>query len=79
MRIVTDESGVDWNEDKSGTRPGPEAAHYKAARKECGAHLLFNSFWLVSNFCVHQMHMKDSMHQIDLGATKLWFGSSWLF
>ncbi len=36
-------------------------------RKNCDAHLLFNASWLVSNFCMHQMLMKDSMHQINLG------------
>ena len=47
MRGVGDGSVVDWDEDGSNVRPGPEASHYEAARKECGAHLLFNAFWKV--------------------------------
>jgi hypothetical protein len=58
---------VQWNDDGSNVRPGPESSHYEAARGECGAHLLFNAFWTVANCCVHQLLMKDSMHQIDLG------------
>jgi hypothetical protein len=58
---------VQWNEDGSGVRPGPESSHYEAARGECSAHLLFNAFWAVANCCVHQLLMRDSMHQIDLG------------
>ncbi len=58
---------VEWNDDGSCVRPGPESSHYEAGRAECGAHLLFNAFWGVSNCCVHQLLMKDSMHQIDLG------------
>ena len=45
---------------------GPESDHYERARIECGAHLLFNAFWRVSFFCVHQMLVRDLMHQIDL-------------
>ena len=58
---------VKWNADGSCVRPGPESSHYEAGRAECGAHLLFNAFWAVSNCCVHQLLMRDSMHQIDLG------------
>jgi len=58
---------VDWAEDGSATVPGPNAAHYEHARKSCGAHLLFNAFWAINHFCVHQMLMKDPMHAIDLG------------
>jgi hypothetical protein len=29
--------------------------------------LLFNAFWLVSTFCIFQMYMRDSLHQIDHG------------
>ncbi len=58
---------VEWNEDGSCVRPGPEYSYYKAGRAECGSHLLFNAFWGVSNCCVHQLLMKDLMHQIDLG------------
>ena len=58
---------VEWNEDGSCVRPGPESSHYEAGRAECGAHLLFNAFWAVLHCCVHQLLMRDSMHQIDLG------------
>ena len=58
---------VTWDADGSNVRPGPAAAKYEAARTECRAHLLFNAFWLVPFFCVHQMLMRDPMHQIDLG------------
>jgi hypothetical protein len=58
---------VEWNEDGSCVRPGPESSHYEAGRSECGAHLLFNAFWTVAHCCVHQLLLRDSMHQIDLG------------
>ena len=67
LRGMGDGSVVDWDEDGSNVRPGPEASHYEAARKECGAQLLFNAFGKVTYFCVHQMLMRDHMHQIDLG------------
>ena len=58
---------VTWDADGSNVRQGPAAASYEAARKTCKAHLLFNAFWLIPFFCVHQMLMRDPMHQIDLG------------
>ncbi len=60
---------VEWNEDDSCVRPGPESSHYEAGRSECGAHLLFNAgaFRTVAHCCVHQLLMRDSLHQIDLG------------
>jgi hypothetical protein len=58
---------VQWNEDGSCVRPGPQSKHYEAARSECSAHLLFNAFWSVLHCCVHQLLMKDPLHQIDLG------------
>ena len=27
-------------------------------QRRCGAHLVFNAFWLVAHFCVHQMLMR---------------------
>ena len=66
IRGVSDGSVANWSDDGSGTRPGrPESTHCEVVRKVCGA--LFNSFWLISHCCVHQMLMKDTMHQIDLG------------
>ena len=41
---------------------------YESCRKECGAHLTYNAFWEVQNFCVQQMLPRDGMHAIDLGA-----------
>ena len=67
MRRIGRGDVVMWNEDGSCVRPGPESTHYEASRAECGAHLLFNAFWAVANCCVHQLLMKDPMHQIDLG------------
>jgi hypothetical protein len=67
LRGMGNGSVVDWDEDGSNIRPGPEADHYERARIECGASLLFNAFWRVNFFCVHQMLVRDLMHQIDLG------------
>ncbi len=39
---VSDGVVVHWNEDGSGTRPGPEVDHYEAAIKECS--LAFQCF-----------------------------------
>jgi hypothetical protein len=58
---------VEWNEDGSCVRPGPESSHYEAGRSEYGAYLLFNAFWTVAHCCVHRLLMQDSMHQIDHG------------
>ena len=67
---------VEWNEDGSCVRPGTESSHYEAGRSECGAHLLFNAFWTVAHCCVHQLLLRDSMHQIDL---VLSFAISWQY
>jgi hypothetical protein len=58
---------VEWDEDCSNVRAGPNAIHYEAARKDCGAHLLYNAFWKLKNFCVQQMLPRDIIHAIDLG------------
>lgn len=58
---------VKWDQTGSKHSPGPNFAHYERARKECGAHLVFNAFWSVQHFCVYHMVMRDSMHAIDLG------------
>ena len=68
MRGVVDGSVVDWDEDGSNVRPGPNASHYEAVRKDCGAHPMYNAFWSLQHFCVHQMLQRDGMHAIDLGA-----------
>ena len=41
--------------------------YYESQRKKAGAHLFFNAFWLIPNFCINQMYMRDPMHQIDSG------------
>ena len=58
---------VDWGEDGSTHSPGPNSVHYETMRQVAGAHLVFNAFWLINHFCVHQMLMRDAMHAIDLG------------
>lgn len=48
-------------------KKGPAGSHYDTEHKRSGYHLFFNAFWLVSNFCLFQMYMRDSLHQIDHG------------
>ena len=55
------------SERSTGTRPGPKSIQYERSRSVAGAHLLFNAFWLCSSFCIFQMHMRDSLHQVDHG------------
>ena len=58
---------VDWGEGKKPTHsPGPNSSHYEAFRTLCNAHIVNNAFWSIPHFCVHQMLMRDPMHQIDL-------------
>ena len=60
---------VDWGEAPDHVHsPGPNAANYERFRESAGVHLVFNAFWQIQHFCVHQMLMRDPMHQIDLGA-----------
>ncbi len=60
---------VDWGEAPDHVHsPGPNAANYEWFHESAGAHLVFNAFWKIQHFCVHQMLMRDPMHQIDLGA-----------
>jgi hypothetical protein len=60
---------VDWGKAPDHIhKPGPNAANYERFREQAGAHLVFNAFWKIQHFCVHQMLMRDPMHQIDLGA-----------
>ena len=60
---------VEFSEDgtRSKAGPGPAAASYEKTRAAAGCHLVFNAFWLVSMFCMCQMHMRDSLHQKDHG------------
>ncbi len=48
-------------------KPGPSAQFYERSRAAAGAHLMFNAFWMVSTFCIYQMYMRDSLHQVDHG------------
>ena len=53
---------VEWDEDGSNVRAGPNAKHYEACRRECGAaHFMFNAFLAVQHFCAHQMLPRDRM------------------
>jgi hypothetical protein len=58
---------VEFSSDGRKHTQGPDARHYDREHKRCGFHLFFNAFWLVSNFCLFQMYMRDSLHQIDHG------------
>jgi hypothetical protein len=40
---VVDGRVVEWDEDGSNVRPGPNASKYESVRKECGAHILPNA------------------------------------
>ena len=46
---------------------GPESSHYNREHKRCGFHMFFSAFWHITTFCLFQMHMRDSLHQIDHG------------
>jgi hypothetical protein len=60
---------VNWGEASDHVHPpGPNTANYERFRGHAGAHLVFNAFWKIQHFCVHQMLIRDPMHQIDLGA-----------
>ena len=67
--MVAGGSVVDWGDSEAPSHaPGPNSANYEAFRELCGAHLVYNAFWNVKHFCVHQMLMRDPMHQVDLDA-----------
>ncbi len=57
----------EWDEHGANVLAGPNKRFYKSGRKECGAHMTYNAFWEVPNFCVQQMLPRDGMHAIDLG------------
>jgi hypothetical protein len=67
-RGVVEGGVVEWDKDGANVRAGPNKRFYESYRKECGAHMSYNSFWEVPNFCVQQMLPRDGMHAIDLGA-----------
>jgi hypothetical protein len=69
QRMTPGKSVVNWGEAPDHVHsPGPNAANYENFSAHAGAHLVFNAFWNIQHFCVHQMLMRDPMHQIDLGA-----------
>jgi hypothetical protein len=60
---------VNWGESPDHIHsPSLNAGNYERFRAHAGAHLVIDAFWKVQHFCVHQMLMRDPMHQIDLGA-----------
>ena len=68
-RVASQRSRSDWGDAPYHVHaPGPNASKYERFRESAGAHLVFNAFWQIQHFCVHQMLMRDPMHQIDLGA-----------
>ena len=67
FRGGSDDPVVEFGEDCSFHRPGPNSTYYEDAWPICGAHLVFNALWLISNFCVHQILMRDGLHAIDVG------------
>ena len=58
---------VDFSSDGTKHSKGPGSSHYDQEHKRSGFHMFFNAFWLVSTFCLFQMYMRDSLHQIDHG------------
>jgi hypothetical protein len=62
-----DEAVVVLGNSERSTRPGRKSSQYESSRSAAGAHLLFNAFSLCSSFCIFQMHMRDSLHQVDHG------------
>ena len=42
--VVEGERVVEWDEDGSNVRPGPNSSHYEEVRKECGAYATYNAF-----------------------------------
>jgi hypothetical protein len=67
-RGVVEGSVVEWDEDGSNVRSGPNSSMYESVRKECGAHPIYNAFWKIKNFDLQQMLPRDGMHAFDLGA-----------
>jgi hypothetical protein len=59
---------VEMGSDERDTRQGLNSKSYQRGRADDGGfHLLFDEFWLVSTFCIFQMYMRDSLHQVDHG------------
>jgi hypothetical protein len=61
---------VNWGEAPDHVHStGPNTANYEWFRAHAGAHLVFNAFWKVQHFCVHQMLMSDPMHRIGCNSS----------
>ena len=58
---------VEFSNDGRTHTEGPAGRHYKQKHTRAGFYLFFNVFWIVSNFFLFQMYMRDSLHQIDHG------------
>jgi hypothetical protein len=73
---------IELKDDGKSSRPGSGAKYYERGRAAAGGHLLFNTYWLVSTFCIFQIYMRDSLHQVDhdiiihvlRGIIRLFFG-----
>ncbi len=61
-RGVFEGSVVEWDEDGSNVRPGPNESRYESVRKECGAHLLYNAFWKIKHFCATDVAPRRNAH-----------------
>ncbi len=71
QRITPGKSVVNWSEAPDHVHsPVPNATNCENFRAHSGAHLVFNAFWNIQHFCVHQpkMLMRDPMHHFDFGA-----------
>jgi hypothetical protein len=69
QRMTPGKLVVNWGEAPNHVHsPCPNAANNERFRAHAGVHLVFNAFWKIQHFCVHQMLMRDPMHQVDLGA-----------
>jgi len=71
-RVLAEAAGngvpvVEFHAEGKKTTPGPNSKAYEQGRQRAGAHLVFNAFWLISTFCLCQMYMRDSLHQVDHG------------
>ena len=58
---------VEWHPQTKEMVPGPASRFYESGRKRAGCHLVYNAFWAIQGFCIHQMCMRDPMHQMDKG------------
>ena len=57
FRNGSPEPVVEFCKDCSNHHPGQNSSQYEDARERYGPHLVFNAFWMISNFWLHQMHI----------------------